>query len=394
MRRQTIYSALFVCVAVVLNIVGCGSEPRDTIKIGINAPLTGTISQVGEATQLAARMWLQDVNDGGGIQVGEKRYQVKLVIEDNASQSEAAVMAATSLIVEDEVLAIVGPQSSKQAVPAGGICNDLATPMISPWSTDPHTTRKRPFVFRACFLDPFQGPAVARFVMQEYGFTKAAVLFARTSDYPRHLAGFFKTAWENLNGAGSVVAFEGFSAKNPDFGAQLNRIIESGAEFMFVPQYYSEVPGIVRQAHALGWNKPIIGSDSWDSAETAKLCGQDCRGLFFSTHYAAAGARGETRAFIDRFEKRYGHVPTDVAALTWDAMCIVQKAIERTGGLTGDLKKDRLAVRDALAGIQDFNGITGKMTFTEEGDPHKCVVIVRINDAGEFEFYKTVCPHE
>ncbi len=392
MRRQTIYSALFVCVAVVLDFVGCGSEPQVILKIGINAPLTGAIAQVGEATQSAARMWLKEINDAGGIQVGEKRYRVKLVIQDNASQSEAAVMAATRLIVENEVLAIVGPQSSKQAVPTGAVCNDLATPMISPWSTNPYTTRERPFVFRTCFLDPFQGPAVARFVMQEYGFTKAAVLFARTSDYPRSLAGFFKTAWENLNGAGSVVAYEGFSAENPDFGAQLNKIIESGAEFLFVPQYYSEVPGIVRQAHALGWNKPIIGSDSWDSAETAKLCGKDCRGLFFSTHYAAAGARGETRAFIDRFEKRYGYVPDAVAALTWDAMCIVQKAIERTGGLTGDIKKDRRAVRDALAGIQDFNGITGKMTFTKGGDPHKCVVIVRINDAGEFEFYKTVCP--
>ena len=123
-----------------------------------------------------------------------------------------------------------------------------------------------------------------------------------------------------------------------------------------------------------------------------KLCGKDCYGLFFSTHYAAAGATGATKAFIDRYKANHGYVPDDVGALTWDAMRIVQTAIENTGELTGDIKKDRKAVRDALAKIRKFEGITGNMDFTEEGDPIKCAVIVRISDAGEFEFYKSVCP--
>nr|NIS82279.1 ABC transporter substrate-binding protein [Anaerolineales bacterium] len=123
-----------------------------------------------------------------------------------------------------------------------------------------------------------------------------------------------------------------------------------------------------------------------------ELCGKDCYGLFFSTHYAAAGATGATKAFIDRYNAKHGYVPDDVGALTWDTMLIVQEAIQATGGLTGDIKKDRQAVRDALAQIKEFAGITGKMTFTEEGDPIKCAVIVRISDAGEFEFYKSVCP--
>jgi branched-chain amino acid transport system substrate-binding protein len=161
---------------------------------------------------------------------------------------------------------------------------------------------------------------------------------------------------------------------------------------LFVPQYYNEVALIVQQAHQLGWDKPIVGSDSWGSAETVKLCGKDCYGLFFSTHYAAAGAKGATKSFIDRYEKKHGYVPDDVAALTWDAMRIVQTAIEGAGELTGDLEKDRKAVRDALATIKDFAGITGDMTFTEDGDPIKCAVIVRISDAGEFEFFKSVCP--
>jgi branched-chain amino acid transport system substrate-binding protein len=206
------------------------------------------------------------------------------------------------------------------------------------------------------------------------------------------LAEFFKKSWEELNGPGSVVAYESFTTKDTEFGSQLTKIINSGAEFFFTPQYYNEVALIVKQAHELGWTKPIVGSDSWGSAETVTLCGKDCYGLFFSTHYAAAGATGATKAFIERYHKKYGYVPDDVAALTWDSIRLVQQAIQDTGKLTGKIKKDRQAVRDAMAKIKNFKGITGDMTFTEEGDPKKCAVIVRINDKGEYEFFKSVCP--
>jgi branched-chain amino acid transport system substrate-binding protein len=135
-----------------------------------------------------------------------------------------------------------------------------------------------------------------------------------------------------------------------------------------------------------------VGSDSWGSAQTVELCGKECYGQFFSTHYAAAGATGATKSFIDRYKKKYGYVPDDVGALTWDSLRIVQRAIENCGTITGSIRKDRQCVRDALAKIKAFEGITGKMTFTEEGDPIKCAVIVRINDKGQFEFYKSVCP--
>jgi branched-chain amino acid transport system substrate-binding protein len=264
--------------------------------------------------------------------------------------------------------------------------------MVSPWSTNPNTTKDRPFVFRGCFLDPFQGPVAANFITEEFGFTKAAVLYDVASDYPKGLAEFFKAGWEDLHGPGSVVAFESFTTKDADFSSQLTKIIRSGAEVMFTPQYYNEVALIVQQAHELGWDKPIVGSDSWGSAETVELCGKDCYGLFFSTHYAAAAATGATKVFIDRYTKKYGYVPDDVAALTWDTLRIVQEAIQSYGKITGNVKKDRKGVRDALARIKKFDGITGKMTFTEDGDPIKCAVIVRISDKGEFEFYKSVCP--
>jgi len=363
-----------------------------TIKIGINAPITGDIPKVGEGSKYAAQMWLEDIKAAGGLEVGGKKYPVEIVIEDNESKAESAVKVATKMITEDEVLVIVGPQSSKQAIPAGDVANNWKTPMISPWSTNPDTTKDRPFVFRGCFLDPFQGPVVANFIKEEFGYKKAAVLYDVASDYPKGLAEFFKKAWEDINGAGSIVAYESFTTKDADFSSQLTKIIKSGADVLFTPQYYNEVALIVQQAHELGWKKPIVGSDSWGSAETVELCGKDCYGLFFSTHYAAAGATGATKAFIDRYNKKYGYIPDDVAALTWDSLRIVQKAIQNTGKLTGKVEKDRQAVRDALAKIKEFEGITGKMTFTEDGDPIKCAVIVKISDKGEYEFYKSVCP--
>jgi len=390
MRKGLLFG---VCILVgIIAFTPSGWVQAETIKIGINAPITGDIPKVGEGTKFAAQMWLEDIKAAGGLKVGGKKYPVELVIEDNESKAESAVKVNTKMITEDEVLVIVGPQASKQAVPAGGIANKYKTPMITPWSTNPDTTMDRPYVFRAPFLDPFQGPVLANFITEEFRFKKAAVLYDVASDYPKGLAEFFKKAWEDRHGPGSVVAFESFTTKDTDFSSQLTKIKNSGAQVLFTPQYYNEVALIVQQAHELGWKKPIVGSDSWGSAETVKLCGKDCYGLFFSTHYAAAGATGATKKFIDRYNKKYGYVPDDVAALTWDSLQIVRKAIQDTGGLTGNLKKDRDRVRAAMGRIKKFKGITGEMTFTKEGDPIKCAVIVRISDKGEFEFYKSVCP--
>jgi branched-chain amino acid transport system substrate-binding protein len=392
--KRTLNGIVWGLIAVILLSANAWSFGRKTVvKVGINAPITGDIPKVGEGTKYAAQMWLEDIEKAGGIEIGGQKYPVELVIEDNEAKAESAVKANTKMITEDEVLVIVGPQSSKQAVPAGDVCNNYQTPMITPWSTNPDSTKDRPFVFRGCFLDPFQGPVLANFITEEFGFTKAAVLYDVASDYPKGLAEFFKQAWEKIHGQGSVVSFESFTTKDTDFSSQLSKINKSGAQVLFTPQYYNEVALIVKQAHELGWTGPIVGSDSWGSAETVTLCGKDCYGLFFSSHYAAAGAQGATKEFIERYEKKYGYTPDDVAALTWDSLRLVQAAIENTSELTGDIKTDRQAVRHSMTKIRNFMGITGNMTFTEEGDPIKCAVIVRISDKGEYEFYKSVCPN-
>jgi len=390
MRKWTLVMGLLVFTGFFYSGMGLAASP---IKIGFNIPLTGDIPKVGEGSKYAGEMLKERINKAGGLKVGNKTYFLEFIYQDNEAKAESATATALKLIAQDKVLAIIGPQSSKQAIPAGEICDANKTVMISPWSTNPKTTLNRPWVFRACFLDPFQGPVLANFATKELKAKKAAVLYDIASDYPKGLAEFFKEAFEKNHGKGSVTAFETFTTKDRDFSAQLTKIIASKADILFTPQYYDEVPLIVKQAHELGWKKPILGSDSWGSAELMKLCGKDCIGSFFSTHYAAAGAKGATKEFIDSYKTKYKYEPDDVAALTWDAARMLLQAIQNTKGLSGNLEKDRLAIRDQMAKINAFEGITGKMTFTgKSGDPIKCAVIVKISPEGTFTFYKSVCP--
>lgn len=389
MRKFTLGIAIGLIVLMAFPLVGWSAGSDKVIKIGFNIPLTGDNPDVGASSKNAAKMYLKKYPK---IDVGGKTYALKFIYDDNEYKAESAVKVNTKLITEEGVLGIIGPQASSQAVPAGEVANNRNTPMISPWSTNPNTTLNRPFVFRGCFLDPFQGPVVADFATEELGVNTAAVLYDIAADYPKGLAEFFKAAFEKLHGKGSVVAFESFTTGDKDFSAQMTNIAASGADVLFVPQYYSEVPLVVQAAKEMGWAKPILGSDSWGGGDLMKLCGDDCKGYFFSTHYAAAGAKGETKAFIDAYKSTYSKTPDDVAALTWDALGLMIQAIKNTGGLRDKIKADRMKVKDALAAVKNYPGITGNMTFTPEGDPKKCAVVVKINAEGQYEFYKSVCP--
>jgi len=390
MKRQSFLTVIVLALGMFLTAPGWAAE---VIKIGFDIELTGDIPKVGEASKFTGEMLKEQINKQGGLKVGNKSYTLNFIYEDNEAKAESAAAAALKLITQDQVLGIIGPQASKQAIPAGEVADTNQCVLISGWSTNPKTTANRPWVFRACFLDPFQGPVLAKFATEELKAKKAAVLYDIASDYPKGLAEFFKEAFEKIHGKGSVAAFETFTTKDRDFSAQLTKIVASKADILCTPQYYDEVPLIVKQAHEMGWKKPILGSDSWDSAELMNLCGKDCLGSFFSTHYAAPGAKGPTKQFIDQYKAKYGYEPDAVAALTWDAARLLLQAIQNTKGLTGDVKKDRQAIRDQLAKLKEFEGITGKMSFDgKTGDPVKCAIIVKISPEGKFEFHKMVCP--
>ncbi|MDR0827731.1 MAG: ABC transporter substrate-binding protein [Desulfovibrio sp.] len=382
-----------VALALLCLLFAAGTaQAANSIKIGFPIPLTGEIPKVGESTKFAAEMLKEEINAQGGLQVGKQKYPLEFIYEDNESKAESAVNVTLKLIDRDEVVALVGPQSSRQAVPAGGVANDNEVPMISPWSTNPDTTFNRPWVFRGAFLDPFQAPVAANFASKQFQAKTAAVLFEISNDYSKGLADNFKAAWEKLHGPGSVVAFESHGPKDQDFSAQLTKIIGLKPDFLFLPQNYSFAAMIVPQARDLGFKNPFMGSDAWGSAELMNLCGKACIGQFFSTHYAAAGATGATKEFIDKYQKKFGYVPDDVAALTWDSVNIVLTAIQKGGVVDSNVRKMRKLIRDNIAATPKFDGITGSMSFDEQGDPIKCAVVVKVSDAGEFTFVESVCP--
>jgi branched-chain amino acid transport system substrate-binding protein len=389
--KKTPVIRVFVSVLVLAGfLAGCGTETK--IKIGFNIPLTGDSPKVGEGSKYAAELIRKKINGAGGLDVKGTKYQLDFIYVDNELKAESAIQAAYRLIEQDRVLAIVGPDGSGRAIPAGQVCNDNQTPMVSPWSTNPATTKDRPYVFRACFLDPFQAPVAVKFAQEQFSTVKnIAILYNLEDDYSKTLAELFRDHWLQAAGPGTVAAFESFGQKDQDFSVQLTRIINSPAELLYAPIYYNHVALAVPQAQDLGWSKPVMGSDSWGSADLVSLSKGTVAGYYFTTHYAAAGAVGKTKEFIDEYQAAYGYVPDDVGALSYDAVLIVLQAIQEAG-ITGDLAADRDAIKDAIASIKDYDGITGKMTFTADGDPIKDAVVVRISDEGEFVYVASLQP--
>jgi len=372
--------------------LGTVCQAAESIKIGLNLSYSGPRKSSGLASKIGAEMVKDQINSAGGLLIGDKKYTVEFVHADNKSSTQQAVTNGLELITKGQVLAIIGPNASSRAIPAGGISQSFGTPMISPTSTNPRTTLNRSYVFRACFLDPFQGEAMASFVSSEFKAKKAAVLYNISSAYPKGLAEFFKTAFEAKHGTGSVVAFEDFLSSEKDLSGQLSKIVKAKPDVLFVPQYDYEIPEIVRQARESGWEKVILGGDAWETSSLVDECGDLCKGLYFTSHFAAIGARGKTKDFVDNYKAVTSAIPTGNSALGYDATDLLLTAISSIEELTGDLLKDRAAIRDQLTKIKGFQGVSGTLDMTEGGDPVKSAVIIKINENNEFESYKTQNP--
>jgi branched-chain amino acid transport system substrate-binding protein len=378
----------FLLVSLGSNVFGADG----VIRIGFNVAQTGMFSLVGKHAINAGELVRKEIETAGGVKVGDKTYNVEFLYGDHTSDPTVAASLAVKQISQEKVLGIIGPLISAQAIPVAQMAQAYSTPMITPWSTSPLTTKDRPFVFRTCFVFTIQGTALTKFVANQFKVTKAAVLYDITSAYPRGMANNFKEAFEAANGAGSIVAFEEFRTGDTDFTKQLQRIKETGAGVLFTPQHYNEVPLIVKQAKKMGLTIPIIGSNSWAGGDLSGQCGGDCNGLFFTGNYAAGNAKGLNQEFVEKYVKAFGQMPDEPAALTWDAVRLMLQAVKNTGNLTGNLIEDRKAVKEALLKTKNFEGAAGQISFSGNGDPTKCAVIVKINEKGEFVAHDSVCP--
>jgi len=386
MRRLALLGTIALVASMVL--AACGPAKPGTIKIGLNAELTGGIPVVGASCRNGAELAVAEINQAGGLEVGGRKYQIELLVEDNEDKAESAAAVAQKLNAAG-VLLMIGPNASRNAIPAAEVAEANKMPMISPWSTNVKTTidaktgQPKKYVMRACFIDDFQGVVAAKFALNELRSTKPAVLYDVASEYNKGIAEIFK---KTVEAAGvTVVAFETYTTGDKDFSSQLTKIVNAGADSLFLPNYYSEVPLQVQQAHKLGFTGAVFGSDSWGNLELITLCGADCEGLYFTTHYAPDIATPKAQAFIKAYEGKYGKTPDDVAALTYDAFGLAFKAIQMAG------KADREAVMQALLSIPEFEGVTGVMKYVGTGDPVKSAVVLQIK-GGKFTYFTTAKP--
>ena len=363
-------------------LAGCGKPKTDTVRIGVIAEITGAIPAVGASCKNGAQMAAAEINDAGGIDIGGVKKKIELFIEDSASKPEQAAAAAQKLIARSEVLAIVGPNSSSNALPAAEIAEKSATVLMTPWSTDPKTTidsktgQPKKFVFRACFTDTFEGKVLGGFARKELKAAKVAILYDVSSDVLKIQAEMFKKSFEE-NG-GRIVALETYTKGDKDFSAQFTKIKNVRPDLIFLPSYYTDVPLQVQQARRLGIKTPFLGSDAWSSEDLVKMCGADCEGSYLLNHYSPGTSNPVTQKFIAEYKARFGgSTPDDVAALAYDAFGVLAKAVAQAGTL------DRAAVRDALSQIPAYPGVTGVIKYSPgSGDPVKGAVILQIRNGG------------
>ncbi len=372
--------AVFASFAVLASLAGCGpGDPPAVVRIGVLAKLSGTAGQV---TTEAARLAVESVNAAGGLEIDGRRHRVELLFEDTNAAPNQAIAGARRLI-QQQVVAIVGPNRSRDAIAAARAAQNARVPMISPNSTHPETTAGLRYSFRMTCTDAFQGQALGRFAAETLGATSAAVLYDVASAYNQSLATVFRQAFEGAGG--KVVAFENYTTDESTFEEQLGRIRDLQPQVLLLPNYQEEIPVQALQARALGVEAILLGGDSWALMPFAEL--PQLEGAFFGLHWHPAQTETNplARDFAILFREAYGHDPTDLAALIYDAFSVLFDAIELAG-------PDPDKIHQTLEDLEGYRGVTGLISYRgTEGDPPKALIIGQVKQ-GEVVLYEEVEP--
>lgn len=375
--------SLILLISCCLTLATCNFTPKQELNIGVIASLTGDAAHSsGRATVEGSQLAAKEINDQGGLKIGSRQYFIKLFTEDDQDKPDQAVTAATKLINQHNVVAIIGVPFSRNAIPAAEIAEKARIPLISVASTNPKTTAGKKYVFRIPFLDSFQGEVMASFVFNDLKLTKAAVLFDIASDYNKDLAEFFRKDYEKKGG--KIVAWQTFTTdQNQDFKSQLQRVMKSQAEVLFLPNYADEVLLQVQQARELGYKGLIVGGDAWGSIDSQKI--KILEGSFTSDLWAPDNQTPKSQAFVKAYMQAYNHIPASDAPLTYDAFGLLFQAMQKEG------KTDPESIRQGLATIGRYTGVTGVLEYKGTGDPIRSAVILQVK-GDKFVFYKQFDP--
>ncbi len=358
---------------------GSGAVTGDTILIGEVGSLTGSEATFGISTRNAIELALREVNAAGGV----KGKRVDVRVYDDQSKPEEAANAATRLINQDQVLLILGEVASTNSIAMANKAQPAHVPMISNASTNPKVTQIGDYIFRVCFIDPFQGYVMAKFAHDNLKFTKVAILRDLASDYSQGLADVFKRKFTEMGG--KIVGEETYSKGSTDFRSQLTAIKRLQPDGIYVPGYYTDIGVIARQARELGITAKLMGGDGWDSEKLFELGGAAVEGNFFSNHYSPDDPNPRIQKFIADYKAAFGAVPDALAALGYDAAMVAVDAMKRATTL------DRASVRDAIAATKNFPGVTGTITLDEHRNASKPAVVLEVGK-GKTKYVATIAP--
>ncbi|NUN06349.1 MAG: ABC transporter substrate-binding protein [Bdellovibrio sp.] len=359
-------------------LVGC-TKKENEILIGEYDSLTGSDATFGLSTNKGVRLAFEEINAAGGV----KGKKLGLITLDDQGKNEEAASAVTRLITQNKVVAILGGVASGRSKAAAPIAQSNSVPFVSPASTNPDVTKAGDYVFRVCFIDPFQGFVMAKFSSENLKHKKVAILRDVKNDYSVGLADVFSAEFKKRGG--EIVADSSYQAGDIDFKAQLTQIRSKNPDGIYVPGYYTEVGLIAQQARQLGIKAPLMGGDGWDSDKLSEIGKEAINGNYYSNHYTVESSDPAVTEFIKKFKAKYNETPDALAALGYDAARILAAAIERSPDLSGK------AIRDELAKTKDFGGVTGKITLNENRDAVKSAVIIQV-DGKNRKYISTISP--
>lgn len=375
MKRLIALVLVFLSAA----LLPCAVQAKETVRLGFITPLTGDVKTYGESSKNAFLLALERYTKTG-------RYAITPIIADDRNDPTEGANSALKLITQDKVLAIVGPLTSKVAIPVSEISEKYKIPMITGAATSPKVTiyngRRKGYVFRACFIDPFQGGIAATFALSSLRAKTAAVLYDVSNDYSKGLAEFFRATF--TKGKGNIIAYESYQKDDVDFSALITKVALKKPDVLYIPDYYNKVVLIARQVREKGIKSPMLGGDGWDSPELLKA-GNAIIGNYFTNHYSVQSKDPTTRQFIDSYKAKYGAPPDALAALAYDATRIFLQALDAAKQPKAD------EIRSVLSGLKGFKGATGTIGFDKNGDAIKSAVVLRVEKDG-FRYVTTVNP--